>query len=98
VCSDRARQPLVGRQQLSTQELSERDVTGVICAEVRVQTEDAWQQALVAMPRERQKLVVGQGLVGTLDRQAIVEQRPTEAGRHLDVAERGHPKIGIGLP
>jgi len=48
------------------QALGERDIAGVVGAEVRAQLEHAWQQRLVAVPGERQKQVVLESQLGSL--------------------------------
>lgn len=97
VGSDSARQAFVGRQELGSQDLGKRDVAGIVGAEVRAKAEHTPQQRLVPMPRKRQEQVVVESELRSLRRDERTEQGSSEPGRDLDVTQRRHPEIHIGL-
>jgi hypothetical protein len=47
----------------------------------------------MTVPGERQQQVVPQGLSRSLYGEEIAQHSPSEAGSHLDVAQRRHPQI-----
>lgn len=77
--------------------LGQGDITGVVGAEVRVQSEDPWEQRLMAAPGQRQQQIVVERQLGPFDRNEAANDRPSKSGHHFDVAQRGHPEVGVGL-
>lgn len=51
----------------------------------------------MVVPRQGHQQVVLKCQPRSFRRHEIVEQRPSEAGRELDVAQSRHPDVGIGL-
>jgi hypothetical protein len=51
----------------------------------------------MTVPCERQQQVVTKGLGRSLHGEEIAQHSPSEAGNHLNVAQRRHPQIHVRL-
>lgn len=51
----------------------------------------------MAAPGQRQQQIVVERQLGPFDRNEAANDRPSKSGHHFDVAQRGHPEVGVGL-